>query len=178
MIGLSASAAQGLQDEVAARLYKKLLRSEVASGRLDQAEAPAQVRRHRVDDVLVATIMPGRARRPVAVPAASLRRAHRSSLRGGASGQRTHGGGPRAPPTRCVRRVPCRVQLLGSLCDRVRFSPEAALELHKSLYKTKLMTLVRACVRGCSDRCCLRERRAGATCGCVLPEQSSSVRQA
>jgi hypothetical protein len=32
--------------------------------------------------------------------------------------------------------------VLGSLCDKLRFSPEAALELHKSLYKTKMTQLV------------------------------------
>ena len=42
MLGLNA-AAQLLQDEVAARLYKKLLKDEVQSGRLDQTESPAQV---------------------------------------------------------------------------------------------------------------------------------------
>uniref|UniRef100_A0A7S0S6E9 Uncharacterized protein n=1 Tax=Chlamydomonas leiostraca TaxID=1034604 RepID=A0A7S0S6E9_9CHLO len=74
MLGLSAATAQGLTDEVAARLYKRLLRDEVTSGRLDAAASPAEV--------------------------------------------------------------------LGSLCERVRFSPEAALELHKGLYKTKLNTLL------------------------------------
>jgi hypothetical protein len=37
---------------------------------------------------------------------------------------------------------PLPTQVLGSLCDKLRFSPEAALELHKSLYKTKMSQLV------------------------------------
>lgn len=86
ILGLSSSATQQLQDEVAARLYKRLLKDEVTSGRLDAAESPAQV--------------------------------------------------------------------LGALCDRVRFSPEAALELHKGLYKAKLMTLT-------SDKRVLSEADAG-----------------
>ncbi len=44
MLCLDASTTQTLQDEVAGKLYKKLLRDEVTSGRLDAAESPAQVR--------------------------------------------------------------------------------------------------------------------------------------
>jgi len=73
MLGLNAAAVQALQDESAGRLYKKLLREQVTSGKLDAAESPAQV--------------------------------------------------------------------LGDMCDRVGFSPEAALDLHKGLYKAKLVTL-------------------------------------
>lgn len=34
------------------------------------------------------------------------------------------------------------------MCERVRFSPEAALELHKGLYKAKLQSLVRTACLG------------------------------
>mmetsp|Transcript_30974 Transcript_30974/g.68639 ORF Transcript_30974/g.68639 Transcript_30974/m.68639 type:complete len:1037 (+) Transcript_30974:146-3256(+) len=74
ILGLAAREAQVLQDEVAAKLYKKLLREEVTSRRIDEAESPASV--------------------------------------------------------------------LQQLCDRVKFSPEAALDLHRQLYKQKLAQLI------------------------------------
>jgi len=74
MIKMPQKEAHMLHDEVAARLYKRLLREAVTSGKLDSSESPAEV--------------------------------------------------------------------LGSLCERLRFSPEAALELHRSLYKAKLASLL------------------------------------
>ncbi|GFH05898.1 uncharacterized protein HaLaN_00440, partial [Haematococcus lacustris] len=38
--------------------------------------------------------------------------------------------------------APSPADLLGGLCDRLHFSPEAAMELHKSLYRTKLEALL------------------------------------
>ncbi|KAF5843790.1 hypothetical protein DUNSADRAFT_5027 [Dunaliella salina] len=64
MIKMPQKEAHMLHDEVAARLYKRLLREAVTSGKLDSSESPAEV--------------------------------------------------------------------LGSLCERLRFSPEAALQLHQS----------------------------------------------
>lgn len=65
---------QSIVEEVAARLYRRLLKDEVTSGRLDAAASPASV--------------------------------------------------------------------LSTLCDKVRFSPEAAMEMHRQLYKQKLASLV------------------------------------
>jgi hypothetical protein len=51
-------------------------------------------------------------------------------------------------------------QVLGSLVQRSGFSPEAALELHKSLYRQKLAAVcvrvclhTRVCVRACVNVC-------------------------
>lgn len=66
--------AKNLSDEVVAKLYRKLLREEVVSGRLAAAPKPSAV--------------------------------------------------------------------LGDLVDRIRFNPEAAVELHKQLYKDKLARLL------------------------------------
>lgn len=71
---LGAKETQGLRDEVAARLYRRLLKEEVTSGRLDAAASPAAV--------------------------------------------------------------------LQTLCEKVRFRPEAALELHRQLYKQKVVSLL------------------------------------
>ncbi|GIL58607.1 hypothetical protein Vafri_13622 [Volvox africanus] len=71
---LGAKETQALRDEVSAKLYRRLLKEEVTSGRLDAAASPAGV--------------------------------------------------------------------LQSLCDKVRFRPEAALELHRQLYKAKMSALL------------------------------------
>ncbi|EFJ41589.1 hypothetical protein VOLCADRAFT_98450 [Volvox carteri f. nagariensis] len=73
---MGAKETQALRDEVSAKLYRRLLKEEVTSGRLDSATSPASV--------------------------------------------------------------------LQSLCDKVRFRPEAALELHRQLYKAKLSALLEA----------------------------------
>ncbi|GLC39997.1 hypothetical protein PLESTB_000120100 [Pleodorina starrii] len=73
---LGAKETQALRDEVSAKLYRRLLKEEVTSGRLDAAASPAGV--------------------------------------------------------------------LQTLCDRVRFRPEAALELHRQLYKAKMSSLLEA----------------------------------
>ncbi|KAG2482678.1 hypothetical protein HYH03_018413 [Edaphochlamys debaryana] len=74
IMSLGAKETQALRDEVAARLYRRLLKEEVTSGRLDAAESPAKV--------------------------------------------------------------------LQQLCEKVRFRPEAALELHRQLYKQKMAQLL------------------------------------
>lgn len=74
IFNLGSKDAQVIRDEVAAKLYKRLLKEEVTSGRLDAAPSPAAV--------------------------------------------------------------------LQGLCEKVRFGPEAAFELHKQLYRGKMMTLV------------------------------------
>ncbi|PNW77802.1 hypothetical protein CHLRE_10g452450v5 [Chlamydomonas reinhardtii] len=71
---MGAKETQGLRDEVSAKLYRRLLKEEVTSGRLDAAGSPASV--------------------------------------------------------------------LQQLCDKVRFRPEAALELHRQLYKAKMASLL------------------------------------
>lgn len=79
MLWLHAAVPQGIVEEVAARLYRRLLRDEVTSGRLDAAASPAGV--------------------------------------------------------------------LQVLCERVRFSAEAAMEMHRQLYKQKLSSLAEKKVR-------------------------------
>ncbi|GFR49409.1 hypothetical protein Agub_g11462 [Astrephomene gubernaculifera] len=73
---LGARETGALRDEVAAKMYRRLLKEEVTSGRLDAAASPATV--------------------------------------------------------------------LQALCDRLHFRPEAALELHKQLYKAKMGALLEA----------------------------------
>lgn len=49
-------------------------------------------------------------------------------------------------PSACCRldAAASPASVLQMLCDRVRFRPEAALELHRQLYKSKMMTLLEA----------------------------------
>lgn len=74
VMALSAKEAGVIQDEVAAKLYRKLLKDETSSGRIDAAASPAQV--------------------------------------------------------------------LQALCERCKFSPEAAFEFHKSLYRQQVTALI------------------------------------
>ena len=43
MLGMNAKEAQQMRDEVAAKLYRRLLKEEVTSKRIDHAESPATV---------------------------------------------------------------------------------------------------------------------------------------
>ncbi len=141
-----------------AQLYRQLLKQEVAAGRLDQAEAPAQVR----------CTPSGRAGVPpppaLAAPLGAEASHHRVSAKTchalgswatcaslGPQPTHRHAAGGHAVDLRpdllasvAARRRGLHVsQVLGELCDRVRFSPEAALELHKGIYRSKLNALVR-----------------------------------
>lgn len=49
----------------------------------------------------------------------------------------------RLPPRR-LDSAESPAEVLGSLCERLRFSPEAALDLHRSLYKVRMHICAKA----------------------------------
>lgn len=138
MMALSAKEASDTRSEVAASLYRRLLKEEVTSRRIDAAESPAKVSGARYSGG-----MRGMAYRRLLREELTSRRID-SILSWKLLGVLKRCLIQLLPAHTALLMVMYYIkqpQVLGDLVQRSGFSPEAALEMHKQLYRGKLNTV-------------------------------------
>lgn len=127
MLCLGAKESADVRSEVAAGLYRKLLKEEVTSRRIDSAASPAKVR----------TAVQARGGGAQDTPNACAASAALGLLQ---------------QPIQCCRQLNLLIahsnstaQVIEDLVSRSGFSADAAAELHKSLFRQKLNQVRRPC---------------------------------